>query len=327
MVWCRLTAQRAMEAAPAEVPAARSGLNPVASPASVPSTPTAAGRSLAVVAVEFSSLTTRSALRVTISTAHSVSLLREERGRPNQAGSAGTVVLRETGQSFGDLFLDENTVGSTGVLWTTMQFAGFDTVADLTDDTVTTSGHVAMIPNGLVGLEFNPNLNQDVTYRIVGNTTSTITVALNGRPALPSVTAVGATYAAVLRFDDLTMRRGAYLGMGDLLRVGGGLDITENSVLTHIDATPDYAPHLDIQAGAVTLDATSRIDVNGRGYVGGRHGHSADEGRTIGNTSGSTFRSAGSFGGLGATWGGTPNPIYGDEFNPAVLGSGGSRGY
>ncbi|MDX9971617.1 MAG: hypothetical protein RBU21_01365, partial [FCB group bacterium] len=250
-----------------------------------------------------------------------------ERQGEARAGSAGTVVLRENGQTHGDLYIDDGSVEATASNWTPFQFVGFGTVTDLTEDTITTSGQVRMIPNGLAGIEINPNLEQDETYRIAGNTASTITVDLDGKSALTTVAAVGSPYAGVQRFDNVYFRRGGFLAMGDLLRVSGTLTVADYGVLTHFDATTTYEPRLDVWAGALTVDTTGSISVDGRGYLGGRHGHGDTSGLTLGNVPGATFRSGGSYGGLGRPHDGTPNPVYGDEFNPAALGSGGSCGY
>src|ERR1051325_1401545 len=69
----------------------------------------------------------------------------------------------------------------------------------------------------------------------------------------------------------------------------------------------------------------SRIDVSTRGYLGARSGSNGNnEGRTLGNASGSTLRFGGSYGGPG--WGiisGAANSVYGDFRNPNELGRGG----
>jgi len=76
----------------------------------------------------------------------------------------------------------------------------------------------------------------------------------------------------------------------------------------------------------VTIDATSRIDVTGRGFLGGRQPGNpfAGPGMTNGFQSGSTGRSGGSYGGLGGSAAGVANGVYGEFRNPNELGSGGA---
>ena len=66
-------------------------------------------------------------------------------------------------------------------------------------------------------------------------------------------------------------------------------------------ATASTSSELEIATGLLDIDATSRIDVTGRGYLGGRTAeNAANEGRTLGNVAGSSERNGGSYGGLGA---------------------------
>lgn len=78
---------------------------------------------------------------------------------------------------------------------------------------------------------------------------------------------------------------------------------------------------------SLTIDATSRVDVSGRGYLGAwRSGNSSSYGRTLGNTTvdGSYLYSGGSYGALGGQystyW---VNVAYGDPTDPQEVGSGG----
>ena len=67
-----------------------------------------------------------------------------------------------------------------------------------------------------------------------------------------------------------------------------------------------------------------RIDVVGRGYLGGRD--TSEPGRTLDNAIGSAARDGGSHGGLGGNntlVAGDPAPVYGSETDPTTLGSGG----
>ncbi len=98
------------------------------------------------------------------------------------------------------------------------------------------------------------------------------------------------------------------------------VSIFGNGNLTHQPATitDTYALRMDI-ADTLLISTTGKIDVSGRGYVGGR---------TLGNTTaGAASGSAGgSYGGLGVAGGyaeSVTNWVYGDYRNPNELGSGG----
>jgi len=243
-------------------------------------------------------------------------------------GSAGTVLLRRQGQTHGDLYIDDNLPTQTSTAWTPMTHIGFGAVSWLTNDTLRTDGRVAMIPNGLVGLEINPNLLQETAFTVSANTETTITVNVSGGTNLTDVASVSDEYAGVYRFDNVFFRRGGFLVMGDELRVGNAMLIDEHGVLTHYDATATFDSRLRMSVEDLDITTNGAIDVSGRGYPGGRSsGNTWNEGQTTNHTAGAAYRSGGSYGGLGASYsGGTPNPIYGSETNPVHLGSGGSCG-
>jgi alpha-tubulin suppressor-like RCC1 family protein len=110
------------------------------------------------------------------------------------------------------------------------------------------------------------------------------------------------------------------------------LTLTDNAVITALDSTTERVSLVVIEvAGDLTIDETSKIDVSGRGYLGGwRGGNSSRYGRTSGNTTvgGSDYGSSGSYGGLGGQcteygvtyWVGN---VYGDLRDPKEPGSGG----
>ena len=108
--------------------------------------------------------------------------------------------------------------------------------------------------------------------------------------------------------------------------VADTINLTGNSVITHLPATATMSFKVDLSANTVTIDATSRIDVTGRGFLGGRQPGNpfAGPGMTIGFQSGSTGRSGGSYGGLGGSTAGVANAVYGDFRNPNDPGSGGA---
>lgn len=94
------------------------------------------------------------------------------------------------------------------------------------------------------------------------------------------------------------------------------VQIINGGVLTHSPATADSAFALDLMvSGQLRIDATSRIDVSGRGY---------GEGRTAGNTpvGAATGWSGGSHGGLGAASNGSATDAYDDFREPRAPGAG-----
>ena len=248
-------------------------------------------------------------------------------------GSAGTVVLRGPGQAYGDLYIDDGMTDNGGVpnatssAWTPLTHIGFGEIQDLAADTITVDGKVRMLTEALIGLDINPNIEQGVVYRIVANTLDTITVDTAGKPALTDVAAIGSMYVGVQQFDNLTFRRGGFLVIGDRLLVRDTMSIGEYGRMTHYDATTDWESHLELTVGTLTIDVTGSINLDGRGYLGGNHNGNGSSGLTLGNVAGATYRSAGSYGGFGAQYDGATNALYGDEFYPAALGSGGARGY
>jgi hypothetical protein len=246
---------------------------------------------------------------------------------PANDASAGSVLLKQSGQAHGDLYLDAGLDAAAASHATTLTPVGYGRVQEVNGDTVTIEANLEYWPNSLVGVEFNPNLAQEVTYAIVSNTANTVTLATYGKPAVDAVTQPGEAYAAISRFDNVYFRRGARLALADPLVVVHTLDLRETAHLTHFDATPAFEPRVEVRAGELFLETGSTIEADGRGYLGGRHGHPNNNGLTLGNVAGASFRSAGSYGGLGGTYDGQPNPIYGDTFSPAALGSGGSCGY
>jgi YD repeat-containing protein len=105
------------------------------------------------------------------------------------------------------------------------------------------------------------------------------------------------------------------------------LTLRNGAVLTYSPTAATTVKKLDVRvSGALTVDATSRIDVTGRGFLGGAQPGNpfVNVGMTVGFQPGSGIRAGGSYGGLGgATPAGAPNPVYGDFRDPNEVGSGG----
>jgi hypothetical protein len=94
------------------------------------------------------------------------------------------------------------------------------------------------------------------------------------------------------------------------------LVLVEGAVLGHRAATESNWYGLELEVGRLEVDAKSRVDAGGVGYL---------PGRTSGNSSvgGATGPSGGSYGGLGGYGNtGEPNRVYGDYRNPDEPGAG-----
>lgn len=94
------------------------------------------------------------------------------------------------------------------------------------------------------------------------------------------------------------------------------VSVLNGGVLTHAPVAATGVG-LDLQvSGEVFVDASSAIDVSGKGYAAGQ---------TLGNNEAAGGRSGGSHGGLGFTVDGATNAVYGDLRDPRHPGSGAAR--
>ena len=247
----------------------------------------------------------------------------------NRHGSSGSVLMRQSAQAIGDLILDATTTNATEQVMSPLIPIGLGRSVALTTNTLVLDGAVQVLPGGLVGLTLRPNVNSSAGFVIVDNTATTITVAVSGPTNLLNVAATGDVYAAEYRFDNVILRRGAWVVTSDRLIVNRSLQVTENSVLTHYTSKTNYEPGLEIVAGSVTVSSNSAISADGRGYLGGQQpGNPFNEARTLNNTFGSTTQAGGSHGGIGGQYlSAVAGSIYGSISAPTDLGSGGgSRG-
>ncbi len=160
-------------------------------------------------------------------------------------------------------------------------------------------------------------------------------------------TPIPGSLTATLSLTHLRVRRAARVGVDSLISLTGALEIATtgevvvrnridannlslggNAVLTHLPTTGTTSFKLEVNTQTLTIDATSRIEADGRGYLGaGRPGNPHGlRGTTLGFAAGSSLRIGGGYGGLGGAYpdNGVSNPVYGDFRNPNELGSGGS---
>ncbi len=155
--------------------------------------------------------------------------------------------------------------------------------------------------------------------------------------------------SGTIALTNLRVKRGARIRVDSLLNLTSALEISSgseyvstnrtladtinvasNSIITHLPTTATASFKVDLSADTFTIDATSRIDVSTRGFLGGRQpGNTVGlRGMTLGFQAGSNGQSGGSYGGLGgAGQFQTPNPIYGVVGNPNNVGSGGAGAF
>jgi hypothetical protein len=206
-------------------------------------------------------------------------------------GGAGTIYLKNAAKTDGDVIVNNGGVATSSIT----------TIAGGDYDQVSVTGGAQISVTG--------NIISDNDVVITGNQTFTGGITTPG---------------------NLTLN-GGNVTVAGAVNVTGALTLTNGSVLTHLGATTTAQYELNVTAASVSIDATSKIDVSGKGYLGGyQGGNSTNTGTTFGNTTtgGSTEYSGGSYAGLGgiSNWGGTVNASYGNMQQPGEVGSGGSGG-
>ncbi|MCP5058760.1 MAG: hypothetical protein GY937_18825 [bacterium] len=121
-------------------------------------------------------------------------------------------------------------------------------------------------------------------------------------------------------FDTIILQNGANVVADGAIQLAEDLILRGGSSLTHADGDESC---LVIDSSRVEIDATSAIDVTGRGYAGGIAAGASGE--TLAGQLGAGPRVGGSYGGDGGSdgSGGARSPLYGDPSQPTLLGSGG----
>ena len=252
-----------------------------------------------------------------------------------RVGSPGTLYLQNPASPKGRLLVDAR--GTTPPSRATQIFSVGGGAGTALAANVLIDADAAFPPGGLVGLRLNPNTSQSVTFEIIANSsTNIITAPLDGD--MTRVASAGALYSATPTVGHFAIQGGAIVELLDadasLPNRSGRLrvitsDILGGSVLTHPATTTTAQFGLELVVDdRLLIDAASRVDVNGLGYLGTRNGgHNDQTGRTLGNTTkdGSTRRNGGSHGGSGG-FGDVPGFVgvpYDDAQAPVQPGAGG----
>ena len=219
-----------------------------------------------------------------------------------QNGGAGTVFLKGGVQSYGDLVVD-----NAGILTYRRTM-----VSDLPLNNLTVKGKAKLLLGGTVTVAEATALSDLAGVEFAG------TLATSGDLLVAGLNGSLTVDAGAVLPANLTLSGGTVTLAGGL-SLEGSLRLQDNATLT--------ASKVEVQAAAVQIDAGSKIDVSGKGYLGGAQpGNASDYGRTSGNTtSGGSYRySGGSYGGYGGKTGTNQvNAPYGDPTDPNDYGSGG----
>jgi hypothetical protein len=221
----------------------------------------------------------------------------------NQGSVASPYVLPSA--RYGTLALSNSFVSISGGV--TVDSLAMDNSTLNVSPSATAPGNLS-IANGDMVLTGGSQVNIDGTLNLAAN--------LNLTASTMALTGTGTVLGGVAMSNSTVTLKSP-------LQVTGDVTLRNNSVLTHFAATVTGTSKLDVTAANMIIDATSKIDVSGRGYLGGFQPGTGITGRTLGNTTtgGSESGSGGSYGGIGG--GGTANAAYGDPANPNELGSGG----
>lgn len=221
-------------------------------------------------------------------------------------GGAGTIYLKDNAKAKADLIISNGGIATTR---STPIPGGDYRIYDVIGGAVVSAGGPITTENEIVIKDTLVTISGD--YTVPRNLTllnSTVTVS--GIATIPG--------NLLMTTSTLSLRNN--------LNVTGTITAQTGSILTHEAATSSTQYGLEIKAAGLTIDSTSRIDVKGKGYLGGLQGdNGGDAGRTTGNVvdGGSAAGNGGSLGGVGGTIAGIIAASYGSVINPAELGSGG----
>ena len=206
-------------------------------------------------------------------------------GRAGYPGGPGTVYVKGAGGSVGTLVIDA-AGGGSGT--TPLGLAESNTFAVAVPVVIRGNGGLVRLEHPGIAASFGSSLRVEggVRLEVEGP------VTLGGQLVVDGATVVATNIA------------------------GTSLLLTNDSLLTTFASSSARVCALQLSfSSAAVLSSDSRIDVTGKGYLGGR---------TSGNTTtnASTGRSGGSYGGSGGMGVGVANAVYGDYADPRDWGSG-----
>lgn len=248
------------------------------------------------------------------------------------AGS-GTLYKKPSGQTYGDLVLNNGGTGTTNERLFNPTPIGLSTTDSLVFNSITATGSAAFYFSSSTASSITATAT---TVTLIGNgmyrataTSTLIYTTLNWTGGM--ITDAGGTLAVLSNNQDLTIPTGSKLISGIATSSSSVIhtynNVTVNGTLTHgynnLATTGTAALYkLNWQInGNLTVNAAGSVDVQGRGFL-------ASYGPAAGFNNGSNQGVGASYGGLGNSGlsGGEASSTYGSLTQPTDLGSGGFNG-
>ncbi|MBS2032930.1 MAG: hypothetical protein JST54_33970 [Deltaproteobacteria bacterium] len=230
----------------------------------------------------------------------------------SSGGGAGTVFIKSAAETSGELVINDQgaTPGASYTKATPVLGGAYDKLT-------TSSGVVEVLSDVAISeLELNGGAQIFEGAATVGNTQLAISsskATFNGTLALPNAPDVSLTSSTI------SLAETAPLSLNSLT-------LASSSTLTHAPATSEATYRLDLDvAGAVVIDSSSKIDVSGKGYLGGYAGDNQSPfGRTAGNVLDTHANSGGAHGGNGYNGASPAQQAFDDYVDPSDFGGGGA---
>lgn len=221
-------------------------------------------------------------------------------------GGAGTIYLKNNNQQYGSLIVGNVALNSS-------------------NQTPIPSGTYASIKvNGGATMAFAGDIASQTDIVIAGSG-----MVASGSLAVPSSVMVTNGRMEVANGLDLQgslLISTSTVTVAGSLKVSGALMLQDQGILTTAEPKAATVSRLDIQAGSIAIDESSKIDVSNKGYLGSQQGNnSTNDGMTVPGMIGSNYYTGGSYGGIGGayTTSSKANAVYGNLMLPDESGSGG----
>ncbi|CAB1062302.1 hypothetical protein D1BOALGB6SA_7078, partial [Olavius sp. associated proteobacterium Delta 1] len=162
----------------------------------------------------------------------------------------------------GELIVDNNGLNGSE---TPLRSVGSGIITDLTATVLTDDNAAFQVPDdmtgalGLIGLKLNPNIEQEKTFTIIGNTATSITID-SADGDMTEVAQAGDWYRGIYFFNSLTVRGKTILETTDDIFIASGGSLTVDDATVYANAILGGATELNSQGGIINLNETLTLD-------------------------------------------------------------------